>query len=211
MARRAGTAMVKDLNPVQNLSSTPTSLTRAAGNVVYFIGTRARTGGELWRSDGTPGGTYLVKDIRPGSGGQKSSSMLYVGDTLYFTADDGVHGSELWRSDGTEAGTVLVKDIFPGVNSGTVKLLTAVGNTLYLQAGDALNDYELWKSDGTAAGTLRVKDITPGAGQHLDPASDRVQGAALLQLWLGRARVVEDRRQRRRHGEGESRSAGRPT
>ena len=36
---------------------------------VYFIGNDSAHGTELWKSDGTPQGTSLVKDIYPGSSG----------------------------------------------------------------------------------------------------------------------------------------------
>ena len=35
-------------------------------------------GQELWMSDGTPGGTEMVKDIRPGSGWSWPSSLAYI-------------------------------------------------------------------------------------------------------------------------------------
>ncbi len=45
---------------------------------IYFIGIDAN-GGELWRTDGTPTGTYMVKDINPGSG-----SGVYTGGQVVF-------------------------------------------------------------------------------------------------------------------------------
>ena len=40
--------------------------------VLYFSGSDSTHGPELWRSDGTPAGTYLVKDIWPGPAGAVS-------------------------------------------------------------------------------------------------------------------------------------------
>ena len=68
----------------------------------------------LWRSDGTPDGTQLVRVIRHGPGSNEILGFRVVGDTLFFVADDGVHGFELWRSDGTPDGTTLVRDIRVG-------------------------------------------------------------------------------------------------
>ena len=63
----------------------------------------ARTGDELWKSDGTDGGTVLVKDIRGGTDSSVPRYLTNVGGTLYFRANDGSSGHELWKSDGTEA------------------------------------------------------------------------------------------------------------
>jgi ELWxxDGT repeat protein len=37
--------------------------------IVYFAGTDPANGEELWRTDGTPEGTWLVTDIAPGESG----------------------------------------------------------------------------------------------------------------------------------------------
>ena len=68
-------------------------------------------GQELWKSDGTAGGTAMVKDIRPGSGSSSPQHLTEVGGVLYFVANDGANGYELWKSDGTAGGTAMVKNI----------------------------------------------------------------------------------------------------
>ena len=45
------------------------------GNQWFFSASTPTTGRELWRTDGTSGGTVMVKDIQPGSAG---SSPLYL-------------------------------------------------------------------------------------------------------------------------------------
>ena len=65
-------------------------------------------GAELWISDGTPGGTRLVKDIRPGPESSSIEQLTTVAGVGYFFADDGANGYELWRSNGTEAGTSMM-------------------------------------------------------------------------------------------------------
>src|SRR5688500_6215148 len=80
--------------------------------VLYFSGKDA-AGSELWRSDGTPEGTYRVADINPG-GDSSPSYLTAAGGYVHFIATDGALGQEPWRSDGTAEGTVLVKDLWPG-------------------------------------------------------------------------------------------------
>jgi ELWxxDGT repeat protein len=88
------------------------------GAILYFRASDDVTGAELWRSDGTADGTFMLKDINPtGTAGNPGSSnadyFIHVGGRTYFGADDGVHGYELWTTDGTAAGTVMVKDLNP--------------------------------------------------------------------------------------------------
>lgn len=66
-------------------------------------------GNELWISDGTQEGTFMIKDINPGSAGSMINSayiksFLVYNDKLYFHADDG-SGRGIWVTDGTRDGT----------------------------------------------------------------------------------------------------------
>lgn len=110
-------------------------------------------GRELWKSDGTSGGTRLVKDINAGAMPSNPSSLPNVNGTLFFTAREDVHGRELWKSDGTEAGAVLVANLAPGSEGSNVGGLTAAGDNLYFMYGG------LWRSNGTTAGTVRLLEI----------------------------------------------------
>ena len=165
-------AMVGDINPgpASSMSTTywwPPAIA-AIGSTIYFTADDGIHGAELWKSDGTIGGTMMVKDIVPGAGEPNLANFTNVNGTLFFTANDGIHGNELWKSDGTDAGTVMVRDINPGRPSpGHQSLddpsgLTNVNGTLFFSADDGVHGSELWKSDGTAAGTTMVKDIAPG-------------------------------------------------
>src|SRR5699024_4407850 len=102
-----------------------------AGGALYFGARGHGTGGqELWRSDGTADGTYLVKDIRRGDNGSSPDELTVVNDRLFFSATTGSAGRELWTSDGTEDGTVMVRDIHPAAGADP-RALEAVGGTLF--------------------------------------------------------------------------------
>jgi ELWxxDGT repeat protein len=90
-------------------------------------------------TNGTPGGTQLVRDINPGSGGSYPADLTNVNGTLFFSATNGVHGVELWKSDGTEAGTVLVKDIDPGSAGSSPSNLTNVNGMLFFSATNGVS------------------------------------------------------------------------
>ena len=151
------------------------------GGALYFFGTLANVseGPGLWRTDGTPAGTVLLRSVSPPYGYEPGPAWFTkVGGLLYFVAHDPEHGLELWRTDGTVAGTVLVRDIAPGVTPSNPSDLVAAGGKLYFTAYDGIHGYELWQSDGTAAGTRMVQDIAPG-GSSSKPEQLTVVGDRL--------------------------------
>jgi ELWxxDGT repeat protein len=171
-----GTQLVADINPGSNSygtpnSSNPTELTNVGGTL-FFVANEGASSEELWRSDGTAGGTQLVDDIELGSSDSLSLFLTNVRGTLFFIAADGTHGVELWRSDGTAGGTQMVDDINPGARGSYPSDLTNVGGTLLFSASDGTHGQELWRSDGTAAGTHMVKDINSGQPVYANASPD---------------------------------------
>jgi ELWxxDGT repeat protein len=133
------------------------------GGVTYF-NAQNHLGSELWRTDGTTAGTWMVKDIWPGKESSYPMSFHELNGWLLFWANDGTHGAELWRSDGTPEGTTLVKDMDPGADSIDEASGVIFNGALYFRGYDSLTGIELWRTDGTAEGTILVKDIWPGGG-----------------------------------------------
>ena len=106
-------------------------------------------GRELWVTDGTAGGTNLVKDIRVGSSNGSPFAFFIFNNKLYFSANDGT-GSDLWTTDGTDAGTTKI-DLFPGVTEAVQRAIELDGKvymTGISTTGDT-NDLIVW--DGTTA------------------------------------------------------------
>ena len=169
-----GTVMVKDIAPggAHGLGGFGgDGLTEFSG--MLFFTADDGGGDELWKSDGTPGGTVMVTDINPG-GGSFPTNLIGI-NPLYFTANDGTNGTELWMSDGTAGGTVMVKDIDPALFGSGPQHLADVNGRLYFTASDGTNGRELWTTDGTLPGTVMIKDINPGAANafpnfSFDPA-----------------------------------------
>ena len=122
----------------------------AIGDTLYFRGwvRGGPTGAELWRTDGTPVGTSLVKDVWPGPGDSAPFALTNVGGTLYFVAWEPASKHALWKSDGTELGTVLVADVYDGVNNPPIGNLTPVGNALYFTADDRQSDIKVMEVKG---------------------------------------------------------------
>ena len=134
---------------------------------VWFSADDGVNGRELWCSDGTAGGTVLVKDIDPTvpggvPAGSTPGELTPVGTQLFFAATT-ANGRELWVTDGTTAGTTEVLDIVTGSTGSNPFSLTALGTLVLFTADDGVVGRELWKSDGTGAGTAMVADILPGS------------------------------------------------
>src|SRR6266853_550230 len=171
-----GTTLVKDINTSGNsfpgASGTPFPTEFAFFNGAWFFSADDGVSGtELWKSDGTPGGTLRVKDINQTAAGASSSPRGFTvfNNALYFSADDGVTGRELWKTDGTETGTVQVMDIAPGAGSVVPGPLSSspsgfkvFNNALYFSADDGPTGFELWKTD-SAGSTVQVKNVNPAA------------------------------------------------
>jgi ELWxxDGT repeat protein len=158
-------AMIKDINP--SGSSSPYGIVEYNG-VMYFNADDGSNGAELWRSDGTDAGTYMLKDINPGSASSSPYELTISNGILFFQANDGVNGAELWKTDGTAAGTTMVKDIYSGSSSSTPTGLIDVNGTLYFSAETLNEGRELWMSNGTTLGTVLVEDIWSGPNSSIN-------------------------------------------
>ncbi|MCY1073217.1 ELWxxDGT repeat protein [Archangium lansingense] len=159
-----GTRLVEDIRPgpegSNRLEYFSTRFT-VVGPRLYFSADDGEHGQELWKSDGTPGGTRLVEDIRPGPEGSVPAGLKPLGGQLFFSADDGTHGREPWRSDGTASGTLLLADVFPGTGSSSPSGFPAPGRVFFYATSPDFGQ-ELWATDGSRKGTHLVKDIRPG-------------------------------------------------
>jgi ELWxxDGT repeat protein len=132
----------------------------AAGGRVFFSARTPETGLELWASDGSAAGTYLVKDLLPGPDGGWPMHMVELGGRVLFAARGTPDGAAtLWASDGSAAGTT---ELLPAAQLRDPWQLTRVGERVFFIADDGAHGPELWLTDGTAGGTRLVKEIYPG-------------------------------------------------
>jgi ELWxxDGT repeat protein len=151
-------------NPADNTMFTigyhpnATNLNTIGENLFY---TRSSSANELWKTNGTPEGTVLVKDIA--ISGYFGDFIVYDGK-LYFTFTNQDNSNrQLWVSDGTETGTHVLKDLNDGTYNDGISNLFIFNGSLYFTGQTQQSGYELWKSDGTEAGTMLFADIAPGA------------------------------------------------
>ena len=162
--------------------------TTAAGDATYFVTIERPffSHDQLWKTDGTPAGTTLLRELPPRT--LIGYEHIEVGGRFLFSFDDGIHGEELWRTDGTAAGTELLVDLAPGAslqssyfypypptpgseesirpNGSSPANFVSRGGSAYFTArvpsgpvtAEGRQNFRtgVWRTDGTAAGTQQV-------------------------------------------------------
>ena len=138
--------------------------------ILYYSFNDGTHGTEIWRSNGTSNGTYMISDINSGSASSHPSNLIVVNKVLLFTATTSDKGCEIWsvNLNGSRPSASLIVDIIAGPDSSSpgnfVSHTDNLGNEeMYFSAFRASTGRELWKTDGTKLGTSMVKDISPGA------------------------------------------------
>ncbi len=84
------TILTKSIPTVQSIGT-------GLNNKLYFSIYDAQLGSELWASNGTNEGTYMVKDQRVGSKSLFPNTFMNFTNKLVFGAYDDTHGNEFWQ------------------------------------------------------------------------------------------------------------------
>ena len=122
---------------------------------------------ELWRTDGTGAGTFLLQSSRP------AFDSATVGNDVYFSSWDADGYWMLWKTDGTGAGTVAVRtfpEVLPHQNGSGFDFLTPAGSRLFFTFTDPTYGQELWVSDGSEPAPTGSRTSCRGPGPQ---ASER--------------------------------------
>jgi ELWxxDGT repeat protein len=154
----------------------------------------------LWKTDGTPSGTGLIKQINSVGSGSFPNFLNVLDSQLVFTAinEQGVQG--VWSNQASPT-LIGAKNImnFPPNDSGATRIIDmkSHGKTTYFLvkdkdaihstfSGSTYYDAALWKTDGTTAGTTLVlkadgtkifgtKLIASGSSVYLQGLNDLYQ------------------------------------
>lgn len=151
----------------------------AANGLLYYTATTAANGTELWRSDGTKGGTFLLSDLAPGTSSSTINNLTEFKGSLYFTLSEGTN-HYLYKSDGLASNTVRIGQIATGA---IPKYFTVAGDSLYYVSQTTDSGIELRRTDGSLQGTDLVIDIRAGLGssfpEYLKASGDKIFFSAI--------------------------------
>ncbi len=123
----------------------------AIGDVLVFTAPSATSSSALWRSDGTPEGTFPFYD------GLLYCSDFVAAQSLICSQFNGPSDMSLWRTDGTTAGTQWLAPAESAAGFGS-----AGPDRVFFSAVDADHGREPWVTDGTTAGTEMLADVKAG-------------------------------------------------
>jgi ELWxxDGT repeat protein len=138
---------------------------------VYFCAQGLSHNVGPWSTDGTPGGTSLVKDIHPNYGSFPKELTVFRG-RLWFVAEDPLHGARLWSTEGTGQGTVMLADApgapLPGYSD--VSTLTVAGDTPYFVADQTTARS---RSAAVPVPAAATESASPGTTAHSSTAGSK--------------------------------------
>jgi len=150
----AGTRPVPPFDRARGRGPSAVRILGSLGDLAFFVGIEPAVGWQVYRSDGTPGGTRRLTAF---SGAPfYFDTGIALEDHFLFLAPSGV----LWTSDGTRAGTVSLGGPPPEARSG----LVASGGLAFFNAriNPGGQGYEPWVTDGTPGGTHQIADLCVG-------------------------------------------------
>ncbi|MBL9128738.1 MAG: hypothetical protein JNL97_13880, partial [Verrucomicrobiales bacterium] len=121
---------------------------------------------ELWKTDGTVGGTVRAtvlegQSIQPWSLSPANGRMY-----LFAYTSTGSVGGSLWASDESGSHVVRVRERVPGASGDPGTVFEADGY-FYFEAGDPVR--RLWRTDGTSDGTTAIGPSILGEVFRADP------------------------------------------
>ncbi len=180
-----GTGPVPPFDRPRGRGPAASRLLGAVGEIEYFVGTDPALGAQVYRTDGTPGGTRRLTSF-PRSEVEVMEAVP-LADRLLFVGPD----AKLWTSAGSRASTHPLTGCAGGCPvpyfSGQGFSRAESGGLAFF-AGGIGDDVEPWVTDGTAAGTRRLLEICAngfcGSFPTFGPViRGRVLFAAAQDLW----------------------------
>jgi ELWxxDGT repeat protein len=126
---------------------------------VLFLNTTSAPAVELWRSDGTPAGTYSLSVVNASPTFDDLQFPIFgkVGDTVVFVGNDGT-GAQLFSSDGTSITQLTHASVPPAWPFRVAVPIATLADIGYFVVADgsSVTTWSIWRTDGTLAGTRKI-------------------------------------------------------
>lgn len=126
--------------------------------------------GDLWKTDGTPEGTQMVKEFANNVNSFDIDFLTKLNGELFFVTNavnsGAPYNKALWKTDGTTMGTTLVKDVLVNKSRARLESFVKIHNKLFfttrrgVPGGFMPNPPDftaLWRSNGTVPGTIQLE------------------------------------------------------
>ncbi|MCA9985753.1 MAG: hypothetical protein KDE59_15715, partial [Anaerolineales bacterium] len=117
---------------------------------LYFAARSELTGTELWRTDGTPEGTFQLADLVPSTGSSNPANLVIWQDQIFFSLSTADGSAALGRTDGTSAGTRIVTGFADG-GMTEIRQIHTLPAHLILLTKSRLGYHVVWQTDTNGA------------------------------------------------------------
>lgn len=156
------TALLKDIEPALGMSSKPGDFLTDAwdGSRAFFAATTTSHGREMWVTDGTPGGTNMVFDVRPGPESSDPHDLAASLFNVWFVAHDGSNGSQIWNADMLGTTAIPLTNI-AGINPRDLVPSAKLGRVLFTDENDS---GKLWTTSSALGGAETLATFRNGPG-----------------------------------------------
>ena len=145
--------------PALSRSSFDPKIAALPGGAV-FAGRDAALGSEPMATDGTAGGTRVLRDVAPGSGSSEAAIPVTVGNRVMFLCHPEGAIEQVGVTDLTDAGTTFFEP--PWIRADRWASFAVGDRMLFSAAESDTTGSEPWLTDGTLAGTRQLADLRPG-------------------------------------------------
>ncbi|HBL30834.1 MAG TPA: hypothetical protein DD490_28700 [Acidobacteria bacterium] len=139
----------------------------------FFIARHPTRGTALWRTDGSPAGTFPLVAPAPGKTVPLRLAGFLRGRFLLTISGA---APELWWSDGTGRPLRPFTTIGPRRGGATIFEAKVIEGRAFLVADDGLHGRQLWTTDGTVAGTRRLTRFPADAQRSIGVPAIHVEG-----------------------------------
>jgi ELWxxDGT repeat protein len=152
----------------------------SAGRLFFSVEDEFARPAQLWVTDGTTGGTRMLRDDTCVNGFLCPGERVAAADgRLYFYAAGAAGVPQLWRTDGTLSGTEPVTSFAGSSSLSGGPRVAAVGGEVYFGAEDGVHGVELWTLAPGAGLPRLVQDLERSVGDG-DPVHLTDAGGTLI-------------------------------